>query len=74
VWHLVYFCTEFQTQSLMKKLDKEQIRKLAEDPAGKVRATDPWWVILAKVVAYFLGLLLAGYGTAEAATMAGIVL
>lgn len=74
MWHLVYFCTEFQTQSLMKKLDKEQIRKLAEDPAGKVRATDPWWVILAKVVAYFLGLLLAGYGTAEAATMAGIVL
>lgn len=28
-----------------------------------------WWVILLKTLAYLIGLLLAGIGTAEAATM-----
>lgn len=34
---------------------------------------DPWWVILLKVLAYLIGLLLAGIGTAEAATMMHII-
>lgn len=34
-----------------------------EDPSKK------WWVILLKTLAYLIGLLLAGIGTAEAATM-----
>lgn len=34
-----------------------------EDPPKK------WWVILLKTLAYLIGLLLAGIGTAEAATM-----
>ena len=29
----------------------------------------PWWVIVLKVVAYALGLILAGYGTASAASL-----
>lgn len=31
--------------------------------------TNSWWIILLKVLAYLIGLLLAGYGTAQAATM-----
>lgn len=27
----------------------------------------PWWVIVLKVIAYAIGILLAGYGTASAA-------
>lgn len=29
----------------------------------------PWWIIVLKVVAYALGLILAGYGTATAASL-----
>lgn len=28
----------------------------------------PWWVVVLKVVAYAIGLILAGYGTSAAAT------
>lgn len=52
------------------KLTKEQIEYLAQNPDAKVSINDPWWVIVLKVVAYLAGLLLAGVGTAEAATMA----
>ena len=55
------------------KLKPEQINKLAEDPESSVEVSDPWWVIAAKVIVYLLGLLLAGVGTAEAATICGIV-
>lgn len=51
------------------KLTPKQIEKLAEGEEQKVTVRDPWWVIVAKIVVYALGLLLAGYGTAEAATM-----
>lgn len=29
----------------------------------------PWWVIVLKVIAYAIGIILAGYGTASAATL-----
>lgn len=29
----------------------------------------PWWIVVLKVLAYAIGLLLAGYGTASAATV-----
>ena len=29
----------------------------------------PWWVIALKVIAYAIGIILAGYGTAAAATV-----
>jgi len=49
------------------KLTKEQIEKIAENPDAKVEISDPWFVIVLKVIAYLAGLLLAGYGTAAAA-------
>ena len=59
-----------QTTSTMKvKLTREQIMELAKNPDTKVTVNDPWWVIVLKVVAYAIGLILAGMGTAQAATM-----
>lgn len=49
------------------KLTKEQIAKIAENPDSKVEISDPWFIIVLKVIAYLAGLLLAGYGTAAAA-------
>lgn len=49
------------------KLSKEQIEKIAENPDAKVEISDPWFIIVLKVIAYLAGLLLAGYGTAAAA-------
>lgn len=49
------------------KLSKQEIERIAQDPNSKVEVNDPWWVIVLKVIAYVAGLLLAGYGTAEAA-------
>lgn len=40
---------------------------------NKIKNNDPWWVIALKVLAYLIGLLLAGIGTAEAATMMNII-
>ena len=55
------------------KLTKSQIEELAKNPDAKVEVNDPWWVIVLKVLVYVAGLLLAGYGTANAATMVGIM-
>ena len=49
------------------KLTKEQINDIVEDPqkaheAG-VKANDPWWVIVLKVLAYLIGLVVAGAAT-----------
>jgi len=51
------------------KLTKEQIQQIAKDPESKVEVSDPWFIIVLKVVAYLVGLLLAGYGTAAAANV-----
>ena len=55
------------------KLTKEQINDIVEDPqkaheAG-VKANDPWWVIVLKVLAYVIGLVLAGAATTSCSTM-----
>lgn len=50
------------------KLTRKQIEQLAADPDSKVEVNDPWYIIVLKVIAYLAGLLLAGYGTASAAT------
>ncbi len=49
------------------KLTKSQIDAILADPdkaleAG-VKANDPWWVIVLKVLAYAIGLILAGAAT-----------
>lgn len=51
-------------------ISPKQIKQLADGEEQKVSLSDPWWVIVAKIIVYALGLLLAGYGTASAATMA----
>ena len=55
------------------KLTEQQINDILEDPqkaqeAG-VKVNDPWWVIVLKVIAYVLGLLIAGVGTSSGSTM-----
>lgn len=58
------------------KVTKAQIEKILSDPeqARKVgiEISDPWWVIVLKTVAYLIGLLLAGMGTAQAADLSGL--
>ena len=54
------------------KLSKEQIERIVADPerameAG-VKAKDPWWVIVLKVIAYVTGLLLGGTLSTSAAS------
>ena len=55
------------------KLTDQQINDILEDPqkaqeAG-VKVNDPWWVIVLKVIAYVLGLLVAGVGTSSGSTI-----
>lgn len=56
------------------KISKEEIQKIVANPTeaekAKIKVSDPWWVIALKVVAYLIGLLLAGEVSAEAATVA----
>lgn len=53
------------------KLNKQQVNDLKKgmNPYDKVEISSPWWVILLKVIAYAIGLILAGYGSAQAATL-----
>lgn len=48
------------------KLTPEQIQKIADDPIAaadaKIKVSDPWWVIVLKVLKYVVELLLAGAG------------
>lgn len=54
------------------KLSKEQIENIVADPekaqeAG-IQTNDPWWVIVLKVIAYLIGLILAGAVTTSCAS------
>ena len=56
------------------KLTTEQIQKIAEDPVkaseAKIKVSDPWWIIVVKVIAYICGLILAGAATTSCAQAA----
>ena len=59
------------------KLSKKQIEAILADPekaqeAG-VKSNDPWWVIVLKVVAYAIGLILAGAVTTSCSHFVGII-
>ena len=59
------------------KLSKQQIDSILADPqkaqeAG-VKANDPWWVIVLKIVAYAIGLILAGAVTTSCSHFVGII-
>ena len=56
------------------KLSKAQIEEILANPeqaheAG-IKTNDPWWVIVLKVIAYLIGLLLAGATTTSCAAAA----
>ena len=56
------------------KLTKQQIEAIIADPEKAqeigIKTNDPWWVILLKVLAYLIGLLLAGAATSSCAAAA----
>ena len=56
------------------KLTKQQIEEIIADPEKAqeigIKTTDPWWIIVLKVVAYLIGLLLAGAATTGCAAAA----
>ena len=56
------------------KLTKEQIDKILADPEKAqeigIKTNDPWWVIVLKVIAYLIGLILAGAATTSCAAAA----
>ena len=59
------------------KLSKQQIDAILSDPqkaqeAG-VKTNDPWWVIALKVLAYAIGLILAGAVTTSCSHIVGIL-
>lgn len=54
------------------RLTKEQVEQLAKNPEARVDVADPWWVVALKVVAYLIGLILAGAGTTTAAAAMGL--
>ena len=59
------------------KLSKQQIDSILENPekaqeAG-VKTSDPWWVIVLKIVAYAIGLILAGVATTSCSHVIGII-
>ena len=59
------------------KLSKQQIDAILADPekaqeAG-VKTNDPWWVIVLKIVAYAIGLILAGAVTTSCSHVIGII-
>lgn len=60
------------------KLSKQQIDSILEDPqkaqeAG-VKTNDPLWVTILKVVAYLIGLVLAGAATTSCASAMAVAL
>ncbi len=56
------------------KLTKEQIEEILANPEVAqevgIKTSDPWWVIVLKVLAYLIGLLLAGAATTSCAAAA----
>ena len=56
------------------KLTKAQIEEILADPIKaqetSIKTNDPWWVVVLKVLAYLIGLLLAGAATTSCAAAA----
>lgn len=72
------FAAENKSVFPMKvKLTDKQIQEVIEDPVkareAGVKANDPWWVIALKVIAYLIGLVLAGAATTSCANAMGII-
>ena len=59
------------------KLTKQQIEKILADPEqaekAKLKVSDPWWLIVVKVISYICGLIIAGAATASCSSAIGII-
>lgn len=59
------------------KLTQKQIDEIVNDPekarAAGIKTSDPWWVILLKVIAYAIGLILGGAITTSCAHAINII-
>lgn len=72
------FAAENKSVFPMKvKLTDKQIQEIIEDPVkardAGVKASDPWWIIALKVIAYLIGLVLTGAATTSCANAMGII-
>ena len=56
-----------KNEAMASKFSSDELESVVESIGEDVPA-EKWWVIALKVLAYLIGLLLAGVGTAEAAT------
>lgn len=58
------------------KLTQKQIQEILSDPEKVIKAgiktSEPWWVILLKVIAYAIGLILGGAITTTSASALGL--
>lgn len=59
------------------KLTTEQIQKIVDNPIeaekAKLKVSDPWWLIVVKVISYICGLILAGAATTSCAQAINII-
>lgn len=67
---------QLKNLNMKVKVTKKQIQDILADPekvekAG-IKVSDPWWVILLKVIAYAIGLILGGAVTTSCAHFIGI--
>ena len=66
VSHFFYtFASENKSVFIMKvKLTTEQIKSIVDDPEAaanaKIKISDPWWIIVLKVLKYICEILIAG--------------
>ena len=60
------------------KLTSEQIQEIVKDPKkaeeAKIKVTDPWWVVVLKVLKYVIELVLAGAGGYLAVSCASAIM
>lgn len=60
------------------KLTPEQIKEIVSDPKkaeeAKIKVTDPWWVVVLKVLKYVIELVLAGAGGYLAVSCASAIM
>lgn len=66
------------SKTMKIKLSKQQVEEILANPEKAqeigIKTNDPWWVIVLKVLAYLIGLLLAGVATTSCAVAAAIYL
>ena len=57
-----------KNETLNRRYTDSELVNIVDEVADDV-PTEKWWIIALKVLAYLIGLILAGVGTTEAATI-----